>query len=333
MKRVLIIFLVLFLAVAVWFRWLDELDPETVKGEIQTQTTLLKEKSKTFSLKDEIANIIAVLDRFFSAPPKEMVVIIPSNDSSEMLVVTQNPDNVVENYSLDPSAEYTIVDSEILENPPAVDLSVLDSSLGYPAPMADPVETLAPAETAAIADVNQQPVDIADVNVGTAAVQEPPVDEVSSDTQSFEFNQLQETVPGSFLPYNLQSVDPFYTTNFVHPESGCDWLGVAGQIFSENMEPKDGLIVVVEGAVNNSMVEVLGFSGLAQSYGPGGYELVLSNTNKPGIFWIQLFDVNGSPLSGIYSFQTNGTCEQNLAIINFTLNSGPESKYVPTVTP
>ncbi|MBE0687781.1 MAG: hypothetical protein IH585_17445, partial [Anaerolineaceae bacterium] len=154
-----------------------------------------------------------------------------------------------------------------------------------------------------------------------------------SESPIIEFNQLQETVPGSFLPYDLQSVDPLYTTNFVHPEAGCNWMGVAGQIFGEILEPKDGLVVVVEGAVNNSMVEVLGYSGIAQSYGPGGYELFLSEVNSPGIFWVQLFDIQGNPLSGIYSFQMNGTCEQNLAVINFSLKTDAESKYVPTVTP
>ena len=319
MKRVLLIFLVLFLAVAVWFRWLDELDPVTVKGEIQTQTAILKERSQTFSLKDEIARIIEMLDRFFSVAPEEMVVIIPSEDSNELYVITQDSENVVENLSVQPSEEFPVIETEILENLPEVDPNLSNSSVGYPAPVADPIESLSPAPTTEV-----------------IVLEEQTSNELSSDplvSQEFDFNQLQETVPGSFLPYNLQSVEPLFISNFVHPEAGCNWLGIAGQIFGVNNEPKEGLIVVVEGAVNNSMVEVLGFSGLAQAYGPGGYELVLSEVNNPGIFWIQLFDVEGNPLSEIYSFQMNGTCEQNLAIINFTLNNDAESKYVPTVTP
>ncbi len=163
------------------------------------------------------------------------------------------------------------------------------------------------------------------------------VDVVASDTTSAEsemaFNQLQESVPGSFLPFNLQSVEPLYTTNFVHPEAGCDWMGVAGQIFDEDQQPVNGMVVVVEGVTNNTMIELLGYSGLAEAYGPGGYELVLSDVNGPGIFWIQLFGEDGKPLSEIYSFQMDGTCEQNLAVINFTVKTEVQSKFVPTVNP
>ena len=329
MKRALVILLFVLMFTAAWFRWFDEIDPDTVKADLKSQATLLKEKSKTFSFKDEVSQIITSLDRFFSPPEEEMV-------SDEDLVVVIFPDELVESAPVEEVGNYDgseNTDEELTINDPEATIVVQetpqfsqDPNLGYPAPIVDPSLS---STTEQIVENPEQTEDVLESSDTTEQIQVVDVPE----STTIEFNQLQETVPGSFLPYDLQSVEPLYTTNFVHPEAGCNWMGVAGQIFGENLEPKDGLVVVVEGAVNNSMVEILGYSGLAQSYGPGGYELFLSEVNSPGIFWVQLFDVQGNPLSGIYSFQMNGTCEQNLAIINFSLKSDAESKYVPTQTP
>jgi hypothetical protein len=336
-KRFLVILLFVLMLTAACFRWFDEIDPGTVKADIKSQATLLKEKSATFSLEEEISQIILALDHFFSPAEVEMfsdddlVVFIPTAEPVEIVpvdevVMTEESENPDEDISIEPKEEFTINSPE-----PQVDIEETpqfspDPNMGYPAPLVDPslrstMEQIVenPEQTEGVTDSLEL--------AGSIQVTDAP------ESPTMEFNQLQETVPGSFLPFDLQSVEPLYTANFVHPEDGCNWMGVAGQIFAENLEPKDGLVVVVEGAVNNSMVEVLGYSGLAQSYGPGGYELFLSHVNSPGIFWVQLFDVQGNPLSGIYSFQMNGTCEQNLALINFTLKSDAESKYVPTMTP
>jgi hypothetical protein len=318
MKRGLLIVMFGLILVAAWFRWFDEIEPEMVKEEAQIQLAFLKERFQDFSLKEELAQINAALDSFFS--PKEELV----EDEMVLDVETEMPEkeplgelpitdeNLVpeEELLVNPTEEHTAVPPELpVVEQPTVEYA-LNGSEGYPAPGMAPV-------------------------LNYATVNEPvtsPVD-TGSESQLMEFNQLKETVPGSFLPYDLQSVDPLYMANFVHPEEGCNWMGVAGQIFDENLQPKDNMVVVVEGVVNNTMVEYLGFSGLEQSYGPGGYELVLSQVNSPGIFWIQLFDVAGNPLSGIYSFQMDGTCEKNLAVINFSIKSDAESKYVPTLTP
>jgi hypothetical protein len=330
MKRALVILLFVLMLTAAWFRWFDEIDPDTVKADLKSHATLLKEKSTTFSFKEEVSQIITALDRFFSPAEEEMVseddfvvLLLPDEPFEsvpvEEVVNTGESENSDAEFSIEPTEEIIVVDPE----PQVVvqDTSQFspDPNLGYPAPVVDPSFNSTTEQTEVVTETFDQ----SEQNLVATAPESP----------SMEFNQLQETVPGSFLPYDLQSVEPLYTTNFVHPESGCNWMGVAGQIFAENLEPKDGLVVVVEGAVNNSMVEVLGYSGLAQSYGPGGYELFLSEVNSPGIFWVQLFDVQGNPLSGIYSFQMNGTCEQNLAVINFSLKSDAESKYVPTLTP
>lgn len=346
MKRFLVVILFLLILTAAWFRWLDEIDPVTVKAEFASQKVEFKEKMADFSLKRELSQITTALDKFFS-PAEELdeqdyVFEYPTVDFSleepdeqpDILHATEETNDVV-----NPIEEF-IVESTMVSAEQDETVAVINPDQGYPAPMMVPVTIVDPTEPVEVGEAQEE---VEEQSSGTSTEQSTEVvavqtvDVVANDITSADsemvFNQLQDSIPGSFLPFNLQSVEPLYTTNFVHPEAGCDWMGVAGQIFDEDQQPVDGMVIVVEGVTNNSMVELLGYSGLAEAYGPGGYELVLSNVNGPGIFWIQLFGEDGKPLSEIYSFQMDGTCEQNLAVINFTVKTEVQSKFVPTVNP
>ena len=321
MKRGLLILMFGLILVAAWFRWFDEMDLDMVKTDIQSQVVVFKEKMVDFSFKQEVSKVVTALDTFFS--PAEEVKnenYVFEYHSTETLpeVVLQEPQTF---YATEEEIVYATEEfvAESTGEPADEDgaaVLVAPMDAGYPAPMMVPVTIVEPT---------QQVVETQEVGEST--------DIVAAYSSTLQFNQLQQSVPGSFLPYNLQSVDPLYTTNFAHPEAGCNWMGVAGQIFNEDLQPVNGMVVVVEGVTNNSMIELLGYSGLAEAYGPGGYELVIGEVNGPGIFWIQLFGEDGKPLSEIYSFQMNGTCEQNLAVINFTVKTDVVSKFVPTVNP
>lgn len=315
MKRGFLILMFVVILVAAWFRWFDEMDPEMVKAEFQNQAVVFKEKMADFSFKQEISKVVTALDTFFS--PAE------ANDNENYVFEYNSPESLPEVVLQEPQTFYATEEEMVYATEEFVVESTIEPTeavgeaelavpmdAGYPAPMMMPVTIVEPT---------QQPEQI--------------TDSASASSTSMQFNQLQQSVPGSFLPYNLQSVDPLFTTNFAHPEEGCNWMGVAGQIFDENMQPINGMVVVVEGVTNNSMIELLGYSGLAEAYGSGGYELVLGEINGPGIFWIQLFGEDGKPLSEIYSFQMSGTCEENLAVINFTIKTDVVSKFVPTVNP
>lgn len=346
MKRFLVVILFLLILTAAWFRWLDEIDPVTVKAEFASQKVEFKEKMADFSLKRELSQITTALDKFFS-PAEELdeqdyvfeypTVDFSLEEPSEQTDILHATEETTE--AINPIEEF-IVESTIVPTEPEETVALTNPDQGYPAPMMVPVTIVDPTEPVEVGEAQEEVEEQSSetsTEQSTEVVAEQTVDVVANDTTSADsemvFNQLQDSIPGSFLPFNLQSVEPLYTTNFVHPEAGCDWMGVAGQIFDEDQQPVDGLVIVVEGVTNNSMVELLGYSGLAEAYGPGGYELVLSNVNGPGIFWIQLFGEDGKPLSEIYSFQMDGTCEQNLAVINFTVKTEVQSKFVPTVNP
>jgi hypothetical protein len=132
--------------------------------------------------------------------------------------------------------------------------------------------------------------------------------------------------------FGTQTVLPVLLPNFVYPELGCAWMGVAGQVFGKDGSPVEGLVVVVEGLINDQKVEGLGFTGLSPAYGPGGFEIQIANESDGGIFWIQVFDQSGNPVTGAYSYVMPGTCEQNLAIINFTQDFLEFQVFVPVIT-
>ncbi|MBE0687170.1 MAG: hypothetical protein IH585_14360, partial [Anaerolineaceae bacterium] len=223
MKRALVILLFVLMLTAAWFRWFDEIDPDTVKADLKSQATLLKEKSANFSFKEEVSQIISVLDRFFSPPEEEMVsnddlvVLFASDEPVESLPVeevvkTDESENPVEDFLSAPTEEFPVGESESPIEVQETPQFSQDPNMGYPAPVVDPVESSATEQAIVVPDqvegefetTNQVEI------LEEADVSESPI---------IEFNQLQETVPGSFLPYDLQSVDPLYTTNFVHPEA------------------------------------------------------------------------------------------------------------------
>ena len=105
-----------------------------------------------------------------------------------------------------------------------------------------------------------------------------------------------------------------------HPDTGCNWSGIAGQAMSMNGEPVRGLFVELGGDLNGaSQVDNLTMTGLAPQYGEGGFEITLANSPvaSRGTLWIQLLDQQNLPLSDRVYFDTYDDCTKNLVIISF----------------
>jgi hypothetical protein len=125
-------------------------------------------------------------------------------------------------------------------------------------------------------------------------------------------------------PYKVQPGSPVYLPNIFHPESGCNWLGVAGQVFGENSEPLINIVVEVGGTLEGDPVFGLTLTGLAPDYGSGGYEIYLADhaIKSQGTIWIQLFDLAGQAISPQIYIDTFDSCDQNLILVNFVFVSG-----------
>ncbi len=120
-------------------------------------------------------------------------------------------------------------------------------------------------------------------------------------------------------PYGFQS-GVFYTTNFLYPESGCSWLGIAGQVFDKNGNPVNNLVVSIKGELDGKAVDLLSMTGTALDYGPGGYEIKLADkaVASSGKLKLVLYDLQGNQLSDSLLLDTYTDCAKNLIIVNFS---------------
>lgn len=121
--------------------------------------------------------------------------------------------------------------------------------------------------------------------------------------------------------YKTQTGSPKHTTNFAHPDLGCKWGGIAGQVFGPGGAPQPDVVVVVSGDVNGVPYDLVGFTGSAVKYGASAYEVEFPDgpVKTIGTLSIQLFDLAGKELSGKLPFDTFTECDKNLVIFNFIL--------------
>lgn len=126
------------------------------------------------------------------------------------------------------------------------------------------------------------------------------------------------------FPYALQVMNPHYLGNFSRPELGCDWLGVGGQVFNEAGAVQKDIIIKAGGELNGAPVLEEMTMPLAEpevdiAYGPGGYELTLANApaESEDTLWVQLFSLDGTPLSEQIYLITHAECSKNLLLMNF----------------
>jgi hypothetical protein len=145
---------------------------------------------------------------------------------------------------------------------------------------------------------------------------------------------LVTATPYGFLPGNTPTFGPSLTPGgfafavmpgspsaipgaSFHPDLGCDWIGVAGQVLGMNGEPIRFQIVHLGGSVEGQTIDSLIATGMAPAYGPAGFEFIIANRllGTTGTVWIQLEDVQGLPMSDRIFFNTYGDCNQNLVVI------------------
>lgn len=124
------------------------------------------------------------------------------------------------------------------------------------------------------------------------------------------------TSSAAFIP---QANNPLYAQNFAHPELGCNWMGIAGQVFDRSGKPLVNVVLVVEGVLNGVAVNGVGLTGANSAYGPGGYEIQLASSliSSTGSLRITLYNLNGIALSDSILFNTYADCGKALVILNF----------------
>jgi len=154
----------------------------------------------------------------------------------------------------------------------------------------------------------------------TETVTEPP-----AETETSEGSEVPEPTqaPVHYL-YTLQAMNPHYLGNFTRPDLGCDWLGIGGQIFNQEGVVQKNIIIKAGGVLDGipvieEMTMPLAEPEIDIAYGPGGFELTLANSpvESDSTIWIQLFSLEGNPLSEQIYLETHDDCQKNLLLVNF----------------
>jgi hypothetical protein len=150
----------------------------------------------------------------------------------------------------------------------------------------------------------------------TAAVQ-PTASPTPSATIPVPTNTQPVASPTPF-PFSLQPGTPDYTQNFAN-SSGCEWMGVAGQVLGLEEQANLDLWVQLGGQLRGSPLDLLSLPGSAPGYGPGGYEFQLGDepVASENLIWIQLVSPSGNPMSERTYLTTSDECERNLVLVNW----------------
>jgi hypothetical protein len=186
-------------------------------------------------------------------------------------------------------------------------------------PTVEPVEPSPTAEQAPAVEDTATPVPTITHTPQTDIILITPIPE--GNDPGLIFFTPTATLRVSYLyPYVLQSEPYAVQANTFVENRGCSWMGVAGQVFDLQNRPTTGVNIQLGGLLSNRPFPMIAtITGSAPDYGLGGFEFKISDKPLPssGTLWIRLVDQAGTPISARTHFDTPGTCETNLVLINF----------------
>jgi hypothetical protein len=114
------------------------------------------------------------------------------------------------------------------------------------------------------------------------------------------------------FPFKIQEGSPAYLANL--EATGCSFQGVGGQVFGTNGEPLFNLqIAVTSGAGFSTTVS----SGSNARYGESGWLAQVDAAANAQTYTVELRNSQGVALSPKVTVSFSGSCDQNLALINF----------------
>ncbi len=128
-----------------------------------------------------------------------------------------------------------------------------------------------------------------------------------------------ETPFSGYYAFVLQNDVNAIESTLFKPNFGCNWIGVAGQVFDLQGRPVMGVRVWLRGTYNGKRIDLLSLTLESSPYGPSGFEFTLGDTplNSTGQLSIQLLDQANIPISDRVYFDTFEDCQKNLILINF----------------
>ena len=113
------------------------------------------------------------------------------------------------------------------------------------------------------------------------------------------------------LPFAVQG-EVVYAQN--DNASGCAWQGVGGQVLDINGDayPTALVVSVTGGGLPEARTATSGSNTLR---GPGGFEVLLTNSINTQTYFVQLQTSSGTNVAEVVQVTFPGTCEGNLALV------------------
>jgi len=194
-----------------------------------------------------------------------------------------------------PFPPYDLPEALVLENPTQASVTLVSLPTATSELVLEPTETPMPTATEKINYSNGTPV--------------PEITPVAP----------TETPFSGYYAFVLQNDINAIESTLFKPNYGCNWIGVAGQVFDLQGRPVMGVRVWLRGTYNGKRVDLLSLTLESSPYGPSGFEFTLGDTplNSSGQLSIQLLDQANIPISDRLYFDTFEDCQKNLILINF----------------
>jgi hypothetical protein len=129
------------------------------------------------------------------------------------------------------------------------------------------------------------------------------------------------TPPTSPPPFPFGNQPVQFTSNNTNT-AGCAWQGIAGQVLDlAGQSYTNPLTVEVSGGGLPSVISAQ--TGSNTLYGASGYEIQIANGINTGTYFVQLKSGSGTVVASQVQITFPGTCEGNLALVNFNLLREP----------
>jgi hypothetical protein len=131
---------------------------------------------------------------------------------------------------------------------------------------------------------------------------------------------VYSTDNNSKYPFASKGDPAAFANTTYHPNSDCNWQGIAGQVWDIQGRPLIGYRVHLQGYYNSKTIDLTTLSGGAQAwYGESGFEFVLGNTpvDSTNQLTIQLEDQSYMAISNKVTLNTYSDCAKNLVMVNF----------------
>lgn len=197
--------------------------------------------------------------------------------------------------SFNPFPPYELPEALVIQYPTQIATQEVVVPTSTPEIVFEPTETITPSATSTEIFID-----------GTPIAEETPLEPT-------------ETPFSGYYAFALRNDINAIESSLIRPNYGCDWVGVAGQVFDLQGRPVVGVRVWLRGTYENKRINFYSLTMESSPYGPSGFEFRLGDKplNTTGQLSIQLLDQAGIPISERIYFDTFEDCEKNLILINF----------------